>query len=177
MYEYSEKALSLQVNLPECVDLQLDNFPVQYPYIPRISSRQAHFLIWWGTGETDPLLYEDSIRSKQDDPMFVRCDEDWKIEKGVAMLHIYQEEIIIGTLKTAGYMNRLSAIEIRKFLRKMWSELIDIFPDKKFIVPSGSLLEYIHLTMNQYRIPREPYHRELMQQFGFKRNGYYWIKE
>lgn len=176
MYEYSEYVNLLPLELPSNVEAQLDTLPTQYPYVPRICDRQAHFLIWWGTKETDPLIYDDAIRAKHQDPMFVKCSQDWMLEKGVSMLHIYENEVIIGTMKTAGYMNRTSNTEIRSLLRTMWADIVSIFGNKRLIVPAGSMLEYIHLSMNQCRIPHEPYHRELMQQFGFKRNKDYWVR-
>ena len=31
--------------------------------------------------------------------------------------------------------------------------------------------------MNQMKAQKEPYHREIMQQFGFKRDEDYWVRD
>ena len=103
-------------------------------------------------------------------------DFKWKLEKGVAMLHIYDDEVIVGSIKYAGHMNRKSKSEVRNFIRLMYSDILECFADRKIIIPSGSYFEYLHLTMNQKKIQHEPYHRELMQQFGFERQDKYWIR-
>ena len=174
MYEYSEGTKLIDIQIPN-VDIKLDNLPVKYPFVPRICNRQAHFFIWWGTKETDPDIYEDAIKNKGED-QWVNCDEDWKLEKGVVMLHIYDYEVIIGSVKYAGHMNKKSKSEIRNFIRLMYSEITKVFDRKRIIIPSGSYFEYLHLSLNQKKIQHEPYHREIMQQFGFKRVDKYWVR-
>ena len=175
MYEYSEEAILLPPNTPSDVEIQLDNIRITYPVVPRICARQAYFFIWFSDKQTDPELYQDSQRSKYDS-QWVHCKNKEHIEKGVVMVHIYEDEIIIGTMKTAGYMNRKSNIQIRSFIRRMWSDIISMFDNKTIICPSGTYLECLHLTMNQKRITHEPYHREVMKQFAFKRIGDYWVR-
>jgi hypothetical protein len=175
MYDYSEEAILLPPNTPSDIEIQLDNLRVTYPVVPRICARKAYFFIWFGNKETDADLYEDSQRSKYDS-QWVHCQNKEHIEKGVVMVHIYDDEVIIGTMKTAGYMNRRSNIEVRSFIRKMWTDIILMFGEKKIICPSGTYLECLHLIMNQKRITHEPYHREIMKQFGFTRIGDYWVR-
>jgi len=175
MYDYSEEPTILPPKTPSDVEVQLDNLRVTYPVVPRISERRAYFFIWFSDKNIDPDLYHDSQRSKYD-VQWVHCKNKEHIEKGVAMIHIYDDEVIIGTIKTAGYMNRKSNIEVRAFIRKMWGDIILMFGDKSIICPSGSYLECLHLVMNQRRITHEPYHREVMKQFGFKRDGDYWVR-
>lgn len=175
MYDYEEEAILPLPSHPSDVEIQLDHLRITYPVVPRICSRRAHMFIWFSDKEQDPDLYYDCQRSKYD-VQWAHCSDKEKIEKGVALIHIYEDEIIIGTVKTAGYMNRKTDVEIRAFIRKMWSDIISMFGNKKIICPSGSYLECLHLAMNQRRITHEPYHREIMKQFGFKRVGDYWVR-
>lgn len=176
MYDYEEEALILPPSTPFDVEIQKDYLRVSYPIVPRICPRRAYFFIWFSDKDKDPDLYVDSQRSKYD-AHWAHCRDKEKIEKGVAMIHIYGDEIIIGTLKTAGYMNRKTKVENRQLIRRMWSDIIHMFGDKKIICPTGSYLECLHLALNQRRITREPYHREIMKQFGFKKFSDYWIRQ
>lgn len=176
MYEYSEEALLPPPNnLPSDIEIQEDHLRVTYPVVPRICNRRAYFLIWYSDKDKDPELYDDCQRSKYD-IHWVHCKNKEHIEKGVVMAHIYDDEVIIGTMKTAGYMNRKTKSENRKFIRKMWTDVLNMFGNKRIICPSGTYLECLHLTMNQRRITREPYHYQIMKQFGFIREGDYWIR-
>ena len=152
MYDYEEEPVLPLPPHPSDVEIQLDHLRITYPVVPRICSRRAHMFIWFSDKEQDPDLYNDSQRSKYD-VQWAHCNDKEKIEKGVALIHIYDDEIIIGTVKTAGYMNRKSNIQIRSFIRKC-----------------------LHLVMNQRRITHEPYHREIMKQFKFHRDGDFWIR-
>ena len=98
MYEYSEEAILLPPNTPSDVEIQLDNIRITYPVVPRICARQAYFFIWFSDKQTDPELYQDSQRSKYDS-QWVHCKNKEHIEKGVVMVHIYEDEIIIGENK------------------------------------------------------------------------------
>lgn len=174
MYEYNEDTKLVDIQIPN-VDIKLDTLPIKHPFVPRICDRQAHFFIWWGTVESDPDIYDDAIKNKGEE-QWVNCDDNWKLEKGVAMLHIYNDEVIVGSIKYAGHMNRKSKSEIRNFIRLMYSDILECFDDRKIIIPSGSYFEHLHLTMNQKKIQHEPYHREIMQQFGFERQDKYWVR-
>ena len=177
MYEYSKGPNPL---LPLCrlpdVDFKLDEIPVAYPYVPRICEEQGHMLLWYGSAETDPDLVEECLRVKNE-AQWITCDEDWKIEKGVALVYPYDTEIILGAVKCAGYFHIRPTKDVRAFFRKMWTDIITMFGDKRIICPSGGYFNYLHLTMSQIRKPREAYHRELMKQFKFTRVDDYWIRE
>ncbi len=174
MYEYKETTSPVKIKIPN-VDIILDTLPVKHPYVPRICDRQAHFLIWWGTKETDPDIYEDTIKNKSEE-QWVTCKEEWKLEKGVAMLHIYDSEIILGSIKYSGVLRKRTKINIRKLIKQIYSDIIKTFPNHKIIIPTGSYIEQLHLIMNQKRIQKEPYHREIMQQFGFKKQDKYYVR-
>jgi hypothetical protein len=161
---------------PSNIDFKLDNIPIAYPYVPRICREQGHMLIWYGTLETDPDISEACFSVKNEE-QWITCEEDWKIEKGIVLVYPYENEIIIGSLKIPGYFHSRTPSQQRQFLRKMWRDVIVMFGNKRIICPSGGYFNYLHLTMNQIRIPREAYHRELMKQFKFVRNGDYWVRE
>lgn len=178
MYEYSRDANPLNLlSCPSDIEFQLDNITLGYPYVPRICEEQGHMLIWWGTQETDPDLAEESFKVKGE-AQWINCEDPTRIEKGVALIYPYDNEVIIGSLKVPGYFHLTrSAIQQRAFLRKMWKDIVNMFGDRRIVCPSGTYFNYLHLSINQIRIPREAYHRELMKQFGFSRQGDFWIRE
>jgi hypothetical protein len=175
MYEYNEVTSLLNINLPKNVDVKLDNLPLKQPYVPRICDRQAHMFIWWGTKETDPDIYEQTLKNKNEE-QWITCDEMWKLEKGVASIHIYDTEIIIGCVKYSGVLKNRTISERKKFIKQMWNDIVNMFKDKKIIVPVGSYLEYVSLSMNLTKIQREPYQKRFLNPLGFKKQGNYWIK-
>ena len=176
MYEYSKETnILLPKILPSNIEIQKDNLPIQYPYVPRICAEQGYFLIWFGDEINDSDLIKGWIET-HDEPQWVRCLDKNRIEKGVALIYPYEDEIIIGSVKLAGYMRVRSSIENRNFLRLMWDNIISMFGDKTIICPSGMYLEKLHLHMNQKKIPHEAYHWKLMQQHKFKRVGDYWVR-
>ena len=175
MYEYKETTSLLSINLPQNVDVKLDNLPLKEPYIPRICDRQAHMFIWWGTKETDGDIYEQTLKNKNEN-QWITCDELWKLEKGVAVIHIYSTEIIIGCVKYSGVLKKRTIHERKKFIRQMWNDIVNMFKDKKIIVPVGSYLEYISLSMNLTKIQHEPYQKRFLNPLGFKKQENYWIR-
>ena len=177
MYDYKEPAQSLDIDLPNYIDVKLDILPIQHPFVARISPRQAHFFIWHGTTENDPEIYKDCMISKKNEQMMPHCDSDEKLEKAICMAHIFDSEVIIGRIGNVGYMNKKSKSEARQFLKQQWQDIIKLFGNRKIICPSGLMLEYIYSTMNYYRIPHTPYHWRLMKPMGFERNEYYWVRE
>ena len=57
MYDYSETISQTNYfNFPKHIEVQLDNFPVEKPYLPRIDGRQAHMFLWLGKKEEDGEL-------------------------------------------------------------------------------------------------------------------------
>lgn len=178
MLNYSKGAKLLSPRCcPPNIDFKLDELPLAHPYVPRICDEQGHFLIWWGTQETDADLVIPCLKAK-DEAQWVTCDESWKIEKGVALIYPYEDEVIVGALKVPGYYHlKRTTSEQRQWLRKMWRDVIDMFGDRKMICPSGSYSNSLHLAINKERIPREAYHREIMKQFGFHREQDFWIRD
>ena len=168
MYDYNEtiSQTNLPYNFPKHIEVQLDNFPVEKPYLPRIDGRQAHMFLWLGKKEEDGELYEIAQKTKGE-RQWVQNNRPNTYIKGVGMFHIYDEYVIVGSLKYAGYMKNRPMTENRKLIRQMWCDTINIFKNKDMLCPSGTYFDWLHLTMNQMRAQKEPYHREIMWQFGF----------
>ena len=176
MYEYKEIISQLDIKVPSHIEVQLDNLPLDKPYMPRIDSRQAHMFLWLGKKEDDIETYNLAENCKSE-IMWVDNKTPNTYIKGVGMFHIYDDYVVVGSLKYAGYLQRKTPADRRHLLRTMWCETINIFKDKDIMCPSGTFFNWVHLSLNQMTVQKEPYHREIMQQFGFKRAEDYWIRD
>ena len=176
MYEYKEIISQLDIKVPSHIEVQLDNLPLDKPYMPRIESRQAHMILWLGKKEDDIETYNLAENCKSE-IMWVDNKTPNTYIKGVGMFHIYDDYVVVGSLKYAGYLQRKTPADRRHLLRTMWCETINIFKDKDIMCPSGTFFNWVHLSLNQMTVQKEPYHREIMQQFGFKRDEDYWIRD
>jgi len=176
MYEYKETISQLDLQVPDNIEVQLDNLPLGYPYMPRLCERQGHFLLWLGKKEEDIELYNLAQKTIGEE-MWIQPKTPNTFIKGVGMFHIYEDHIVCGSMKYAGYLNSKDATYRRKLLRTMWCETINIFKDKDIMCPSGTFFNWVHLSLNQMTVQKEPYHREIMQQFGFKRDEDYWVRD
>ena len=176
MYEYKEIISQLDIKVPSHIEVQLDNLPLDKPYMPRIDSRQAHMFLWLGKKEDDIETYKLAENCKSE-IMWVDNKTPNTYIKGVGMFHIYDDYVVVGSLKYAGYLQRKTPADRRHLLRTMWCETINIFKDKDIMCPSGTFFNWVHLSLNQMTVQKEPYHREIMQQFGFKRDEDYWIRD
>jgi len=176
MYEYKETISQLDIKVPSHIEVQLDNLPLEKPYMPRIDGRQAHMFLWLGKKEDDIETYNLAENCKSE-IMWVDNKTPNTYIKGVGMFHIYDDYVVVGSLKYAGYLQRKTPADRRHLLRTMWCETINIFKDKDIMCPSGTFFNWVHLSLNQMTVQKEPYHREIMQQFGFKRDEDYWIRD
>ena len=176
MYEYKEIISQLDIKVPSHIEVQLDHLPLDKPYMPRIDSRQAHMFLWLGKKEDDIETYNLAENCKSE-IMWVDNKTPNTYIKGVGMFHIYDDYVVVGSLKYAGYLQRKTPADRRHLLRTMWCETINIFKDKDIMCPSGTFFNWVHLSLNQMTVQKEPYHREIMQQFGFKRDEDYWIRD
>ena len=176
MYEYKEIISQLDIKVPSHIEVQLDNLPLDKPYMPRIDSRQAHMFLWLGKKEDDIETYNLAENCKSE-IMWVDNKTPNTYIKGVGMFHIYDDYVVVGSLKYAGYLQRKTPADRRHLLRTMWCETINIFKDKDIMCTSGTFFNWLHLSLNQMTLQKEPYHREIMQQFGFKRDEDYWIRD
>ena len=176
MYEYKEIISQLDIKVPSHIEVQLDNLPLDKPYMPRIDGRQAHMFLWLGKKEDDIETYNLAENCKSE-IMWVDNKTPNTYIKGVGMFHIYDDYVVVGSLKYAGYLQRKTPADRRHLLRTMWCETINIFKDKDIMCPSGTFFNWVHLSLNQMTVQKEPYHREIMQQFGFKRNEDYWVRD
>ena len=175
MYEYKETISQLDIKVPSHIEVQLDNLPLEKPYMPRIDGRQAHMFLWLGKKEDDIETYNLAENSRGE-IMWVDNKTPNTYIKGVGMFHIYDDYVVVGSLKYAGYLQRKTPADRRHLLRTMWCETINIFKDKDIMCPSGTFFNWVHLSLNQMTVQKEPYHREIMQQFGFKRDEDYWVR-
>lgn len=175
MLEYEEDPVPLTVNTPDHIEVSLDTVPLGYPYLPRLCARQGYVFLWHTTKETSPHLYERSQEVKTDTQWFTAKDPEG-IEIALSLIHEYEDEVILGCVKTAGYLNDDNDFVIET-LKSVWQDIIDTFGHKKIICPSGSYLEYVHLCINQKKIPHQPYHKKIMRKCGFKRHGNYWVRD
>ena len=176
MYEYKEIISQLDIKVPSHIEVQLDNLPLDKPYMPRIDGRQAHMFLWLGKKEDDIETYNLAENCKSE-IMWVDNKTPNTYIKGVGMFHIYDDYVVVGSLKYAGYLQRKTPADRRHLLRTMWCETINIFKDKDIMCPSGTFFNWVHLSLNQMTVQKEPYHREIMQQFGFKRDEDYWVRD
>lgn len=176
MYEYKETISQLDLKVPSHIEVQLDNLPLEKPYMPRIDGRQAHMFLWLGKKEDDIETYNLAENCKSE-IMWVDNKTPNTYIKGVGAFHIYDDYVVVGSLKYAGYLQRKTPADRRHLLRTMWCETINIFKDKDIMCPSGTFFNWVHLSLNQMTVQKEPYHREIMQQFGFKRDEDYWIRD
>ena len=176
MYEYKEIISQLDIKVPSHIEVQLDNLPLEKPYMPRIDGRQAHMFLWLGKKEDDIETYNLAENSRGE-IMWVDNKTPNTYIKGVGMFHIYDDYVVVGSLKYAGYLQRKTPADRRHLIRTMWCETINIFKDKDIMCPSGTFFNWVHLSLNQMTVQKEPYHREIMHQFGFKRDEDYWIRD
>ena len=176
MYEYKEIISQLDIKVPNHIEVQLDNLPLEKPYMPRIDGRQAHMFLWLGKKEDDIETYNLAENSRGE-IMWVDNKTPNTYIKGVGTFHIYDDYVVVGSLKYAGYLQRKTPADRRHLLRTMWCETINIFKDKDIMCPSGTFFNWVHLSLNQMTVQKEPYHREIMQQFGFKRDEDYWVRD
>ena len=173
MYEYEE--LSTPMQSFDNIEVSVDTVPTNYPYLPRICSKQGQVFLWTESKDNIPQLHQASQRCKNEPQWVVSTDSD-KIEMAVALIHVYDDEIIVGCVKTAGYVEELGKEFVKQYVKSVWNNIVTKFKDKTIICPSGSYNEYIHMCMNQMRIPRTPYHKKIMKSFGFVRKENYWIR-
>lgn len=177
MYDYEAPSNPLGCELLPLIDDVPDNIPTKHPFVPRLCKERGHMLIWYGTEESDPDIAKDCFRAKND-TQWIKCKEPWKIEKAVALVWPYENEVIFGAVKYAGYMNRRSLSDNRRMMKLVWKDLIKMFGNRKMICPSGTYLNSLHMYMNQMTISHEPYHRQVMERNGFKRVSVdYWVRE
>jgi hypothetical protein len=177
MYEYSAKCNQLNPNvIPSNVDIFLDNIPNQHPHVARICPEQGYILIWHADAKDYPTIAENAFRCKNE-PQNVNCNDANRIEIGMAIVYPYDDEVILGTVKYFGYVYRLGRSETTSITKQVWKDIILMFGDRKIICPSGSYLEWLHLSMNQERIPTLTYKRQILKPLGFMRQQNYWIRD
>lgn len=176
MYDYEESANPLNpLFLAKNVDVYLDDTPTEYPYVARICATQGYFLIWHTSETTYPEITPLALSCKNE-KQSKTCPELHKIEIGQAVIYPFTDEVIIGTIKYYNYMKILGQNKTNKIIKAIWKDIIAMFGDRKIICPSGSYFEWLHMSINQKKIPHSSYKENLMKSMGFKRVGNYWIR-
>lgn len=176
MYEYEDQSNPLGVELLPNIELVLDDLPIKHPYVPRLCKEQGNILIWYGTSETEADVAEVCFRSKNEDQWITSRFSD-RVEKVIALIWPYDDEIIIGAVKYPGYMQGRSRIMIKALLREVWADIVTMFGHKRIICPTGDYIDMVQITMNHSRIPRESYSSKLMRKYKFNRVGDFWVRE
>jgi hypothetical protein len=176
MLDYSEKPTPLSIVPPNHIEVSLDTVPTNYPYLPRICSRQGYVFMWHTNKNEYPNLYQVSQNCKTESQWFTTKDQNG-IELALALIHEYDNEVIIGCVKTAGYLKNEPKEFVHTLIKNVWKDIIKTFGHKKIICPSSSYLEYIHLFLNQKRIPHTPYCKKYMTKNKFYRIENYWIRD
>ena len=177
MYEYSEESNPLSARCwPHNVEQKLDTLPLIHPYAPRLCKQQGHFLIWYGPKEDNLDVYDECLKAKTE-PQWVSCDSTDRVDLAVALVYPFDDEIIIGTVKYAGYIKSRSKSARTKLIKTVWADLIKMFGDRRIICPSGTYFDYLHLSINQKRAPHEAYHKRIMLSNGFEKHEEFWIRE
>jgi hypothetical protein len=176
MLDYEKEANKLDANILPNIDVFLETTPTQHPYVARICPNQGHVLVWYTDKNSYPSISKYAEECKGEQQTFW-CKEDWKLEYGMAILYPYENELIVGTVKYYGYMKNLGRIETNNIIKRVWSDIITMFGNKKIICPSGTYMELLHMVINHKRIPRNAYKKQILVPFGFKRNGDYWIRD
>lgn len=173
MYDYEK--VSTPLPSFDNVEVTVDNIPTKYPYLPRICAKQGQVFLWVESKNNLPQLYNSSQKCKNE-PQWVISKDQENIEMAVALIHVYDDEVIVGCVKTAGYVEELGKEYVKDYIIKVWNVIVNKFKNKTIICPAGSYNEYIHMCMNQMKIPRTPYSKKIMKPLGFIRSGDYWIR-
>lgn len=176
MLDYTEELKPLSVIPPSHIEVTVDTVPTKHPYLPRICSRQGYVFMWHSTKEQSPDLYEYSQKVKTEEQWYTTKDPEG-IEIALALIHEYDDEVIIGCVKTAGYLNTKPKSYVNDVIKNVWADIIKTFGHKRIVCPSVSYLQYIHLYLNQKRIPHSPYCKKIMSKNKFYKVETYWVRD
>lgn len=174
----AQKVLNIQkynLNLENfLLETKLDDMAIEHPFVPRLHSHQALFLVWsvdlekdtsWLPYSLAAVAYQGLEHKREKQVAKTSCANC--VEFCTVQMHIDTDYILIGTLKTANWWHQARAGDLRQYYKKFWRLLSHSIYDKKIIALPGSYLQQCHLQINQSKIPRESYHREIMMAAGF----------
>ncbi|MEI6421233.1 MAG: hypothetical protein WCP55_03385 [Lentisphaerota bacterium] len=157
------------------VEHKLDDLILEHPLVPRYYAVQGLFLIWSVDMDSSLDWLPNSIAQ------YVPTALEFKNERQMAkssrpnhsefcIMQVYPEDdyIFVGALKFPNWLNRSDKADLRAYYRKFWKAFM-ASTDKTIIMPTGSKMTQIHNELNGKSIPLEPYHKEIMQMAGFKK--------
>lgn len=156
------------------LETKLDDMAIQHPFVPRMHGHQGLFLIWsvdldqntnWLPYSLAAIAYQGLEHKTEKQVAKTSCANC--VEFCTVQMHVDTDYVLIGTLKTANWWHQARAGDLRQYYKKFWRMLSHSIYDKKIIALTGGFLERCHLEINQSRIPRESYHREIMLASGF----------
>lgn len=158
------------------LETKLDDLDLVHPLVPRMHDEQSIFLIWsidldcnmsWLPYSMTAVAHQ-GLQYKSEQQMAKSSCANC-VEFCIAQLHIDQDYVFVGAVKTANWWNKANAGDMRRYYKKFWRLLTNSIFDKKVIAPTGSYIEQLHLELNNKRIPRDAYHKEIMTAAGFKK--------
>lgn len=176
---YRHGSLPFTRTLPPRTRVVRDTLMARRPYPIRLADRQGFFLCWYRPLENPGLPAEtvNAILKNKGEHQWITLTPT-ELEVGVCLFHEYPKEVIISGMKYSACVgDGLDGGERYRLLRGMWRDLLQLFPDKTVVCPSGALLDNLSLALNGTHIQREPYHRLLLKKVGFRRHGSVWYRE
>lgn len=160
------------------LESKLDDLDLMHPLVPRMHANQGIFLIWSIDLDFDTAWLPYSVAAVAHQGLQHKSEQQMAksscancVEFCIAQLHIDQDYVLIGALKTANWYNQARPGDMRQYYKKFWRLLTNSIFDKKIIAPTGSYIEKLHVELNNKRIPRDAYHKEVMMAAGFKKQS------
>lgn len=158
------------------METKLDDLALTHPFVPRLHDNQGLFLIWsidlnrslaWLPYSINAVSYQ-GLQHKGEKQMAKSSVANW-VEFCISQIHIDHDYVFVGAVKMANWWNQARTGDMRRYYKKFWRLLTNSIFDKKIIAPTGSYIEQRHLELNNKRIPRDAYHKEIMMAAGFKK--------
>lgn len=156
-------------------EIKLDDLTLEHPYVPRYYAKQGLFVIWSVDLEHSLDWLPESIA--QHVPLGLDFKHERQMAKSavptysefcIMQLYIEKDYIFVGALKFPNWLNKSKKTDLRCYYRIFWKALVNS-TDKTIILPTSTRMLLAHSELNNKRIPLEPYHREIMQMAGFKK--------
>jgi hypothetical protein len=157
------------------LETKVDDLAEVHPYVPRFYKKQGLFLIWSVDLDKSISWLPDTIAPQVADGLTFKTELQMAksscpnySEFFIAQVHIEDSYVFVSAVKTPNWLNRSPITALRAYYRKFWKHLVSAF-DKTIIVPNINLIKDAHRTINNRGIPHEPYHREVLQAAGLRR--------
>lgn len=179
---YSRGTNPFRESLSPNFHVKRDDLIDQYPYPIRMAEKQGFFL-FLTTGVNDPkisnAIKEKANLCKKERQAVMLSSRKDLIELGFLVFHIFENEIVVGCIKTPGYLKgRLGTPQLKEIYSSLWDELIRLYPKHVITVPTFEYLNHLSLAINNSKIPRLPYKGVNMRAKGFKKvNELFWQRD